>query len=152
MLEGLMSKWRMRWSQPWCRYSIPRAIPVAISSILLAVINDDCSWEEQRIYFSSDALGMNSYTRARLDLSEQNPRSRTTLAWWMVPMVATSLMNSSSPVESSSILTATGTGTPPFGSSPLYTLPNPPCPSLLLNRLVIFLTSENVYLLGFSVL
>uniref|UniRef100_A0A0A8YQL5 Uncharacterized protein n=1 Tax=Arundo donax TaxID=35708 RepID=A0A0A8YQL5_ARUDO len=64
-------------------------------------------------------------------------------------MVATSLMNSSpSPFELFNILTATGT---PLDSSPLYMLPNPPWPSMLLNHLVIFLTSENVYLVGFDV-
>uniref|UniRef100_J3KVU3 Uncharacterized protein n=1 Tax=Oryza brachyantha TaxID=4533 RepID=J3KVU3_ORYBR len=64
-------------------------------------------------------------------------------------MVATSLMNSSpSPFEFSSIFTATGT---PFGNSPLYTLPNPPVPSLCLNRFVILFTSENVYLVGLDV-
>ncbi|XP_044338229.1 rust resistance kinase Lr10-like isoform X7 [Triticum aestivum] len=40
----------------------------------------------------------------------QNPKRRTTLAWWILPMVATSFMNSSpSLFEFSSIFTATGT-------------------------------------------
>ncbi|XP_073365869.1 rust resistance kinase Lr10 isoform X3 [Aegilops tauschii subsp. strangulata] len=39
----------------------------------------------------------------------QNPKRRTTLAWWILPMVATSFMNSSpSLFEFSSIFTATG--------------------------------------------
>ena len=32
-LWGLMSKWRIHWSHPWWRYSIPLAIPRAISFI-----------------------------------------------------------------------------------------------------------------------
>ncbi|WRX25105.1 hypothetical protein QQP08_017592 [Theobroma cacao] len=53
------------------KYSIPRATPIEISYIFLQLKEVLLSFEN--IYFSRDPLAMNSYTRARLDLSAQNP-------------------------------------------------------------------------------
>lgn len=76
--------------------------------------------------------------------SKQNPIKVTTLTWEVLLILTTSLINSSPfPFDEFSSFTATGQ---PVSSFPLYTLPKSPCPNLILKELVIFLTSENLYL------
>ncbi|KAJ6845556.1 rust resistance kinase Lr10-like isoform X2 [Iris pallida] len=88
------------------------------------------------MYLSSEPLGMNSYTRALLGPSEQNPTSRTTLRWWIVPRVDTSLMKSSPSTHLELLRILTATWKPP-GSRPLKTAPKPPWPSFSLKWPVI---------------
>ncbi|CAA7394642.1 unnamed protein product [Spirodela intermedia] len=72
----------------------------------------------------SATLGTNS---PLLERSEQNPRRRTRLTCWIVPMVLTSVRNCFSPcLIPSSFLTAT---TLPSAIVPKNTDPNPPPPS-----------------------
>ncbi|KAJ0692896.1 hypothetical protein HanPI659440_Chr15g0591051 [Helianthus annuus] len=87
---------------------------------------------------SREPLGMNSYIKAFLRPSKQNPIRLTILTWDVLPTLATSLMKSSpSPLSSLKTFTATRFW---FPSTPLYTVPKPPWPNSNLKEFVIFST------------
>ncbi|KAG6659815.1 hypothetical protein CIPAW_03G062500 [Carya illinoinensis] len=137
-----MSRCRILVLQPLCKYSSPRAMPIAIWNMVLFSKWQFAMSKVPLSYMnpSRDPLVTNSYIRALLLLSQQNPKRETILTCDVLLMLATSLINSS-PLSLDLLKTFTAT-IRPSGNFPLYTTPNPPSPTLSLNDLVSFFRSE----------